>query len=413
MPARRRTTRRAPRTTAPVLTAAVLASVGVAGGVLQVVRASQATAPVPAPAASPATTASTASTAAPSSARPATAADPATAVRRAPVGPPRAYRGGLLGVPAPAITAYQRAATIIDTAAGCGLDWTVLAAVARVESDHGRGLRGGHRVGRQGRVRPDVVAASLDGRGGRGALPDTDRGELDRDRRWDAPVGPLGLLPSIWSRVAVDADDDGTRSPQDVDDAALGAAVLLCSGRDLSTRPALRAALRSYHRAPGFVRTVLALIRRYDRQQDRVPPPPPVSLPLPVLPPGCGCGPAVTRDAAVLAAMVALSGQADAAGPIGPAGPAGPASPVGPAPGPRPTDAGPSGPRPTGPTTGPTGPTTGPTESPSELPSELPTESPTESPTETPTTGPTDPTDTPTDPTAPADPSPQPPGSPL
>src|SRR3954469_14323117 len=41
-------------------------------------------------------------------------------------------------IPSLALAAYQRAATVIDTAdASCHLDWSLIAAIGRVESDHG------------------------------------------------------------------------------------------------------------------------------------------------------------------------------------------------------------------------------------------------------------------------------------
>ena len=46
----------------------------------------------------------------------------------------------------------------------------------------------------------------------------------------------MQFIPSTWAVVGVDADGDGERNPQDIDDAALAAAVYLCSGNeDLST----------------------------------------------------------------------------------------------------------------------------------------------------------------------------------
>ncbi|NGZ99475.1 lytic transglycosylase domain-containing protein [Nocardioides sp. W3-2-3] len=192
----------------------------------------------------------------------------AVAVRRAPVA--AAYPGALLDAPPAAVAAYQRAATIIDSAADCNLDWLVLAALGRIESDHGRGTDGRHRVSEEGLVRPALVGAPQNGRGGRSRVDDTDGGALDRNRRWDAAVGPLGLLPATWATVAVDADGDGVRDPQDLDDATLAASVLLCAGgHDLGKPAALRAALTSYHRTKGFAAAVLALVTRYDTEPDR------------------------------------------------------------------------------------------------------------------------------------------------
>lgn len=175
--------------------------------------------------------------------------------------------GSLLDIPSAAIAAYQRAEAVINEVSDCQLDWLVLAAIAGVESDHGRGLDGAHRISTHGTVRPAMTGTPLDGRAGRGTVHDTDRGQYDADVRWDRPVGPLGLLPETWSRVGVDADDDGRRDPQDLDDAALGAAVLLCAGGQHLRGPALHAALADYHPAPGYPRAVLALRDRYDAER--------------------------------------------------------------------------------------------------------------------------------------------------
>ena len=49
----------------------------------------------------------------------------------------------------------------------------------------------------------------------------------------------MQFIPSTWPVVRVDADGDGKRNPQDIDDAALATAVYLCSGKDdLSQRRA-------------------------------------------------------------------------------------------------------------------------------------------------------------------------------
>lgn len=261
------------RNVAIVLLGVLLATLGLAGGALQVLRAA---ASEPAPVV-PERSSETSAAAPPTVATPAVAVvavDPAAGVRRQRVGGPSDFPGSLGSAPPAAVVAYQRAAGILESASKCRLDWTVLAAIGRVESDHGRG---------------PALHAPLDGRAGRGSLPDTDGGVIDRDERWDAPVGPMALLPSTWRSVAVDADADGARNPRDLDDAALAAAVLLCSQGRLGDPAVLQDALASYHRAPGFVPTVRALAARYERQAAQVPPPPVVELPLPVLPESCRC----------------------------------------------------------------------------------------------------------------------------
>lgn len=328
------------RTVLTVVLGVLLATTGLVGGAVQVLRASAE--PMPTPPTSPQQTSSTPLVQR-TEAAPAAVIDPAGDVRRERVGGPSDFPGSLGSAPPDAVAAYQRAAVIMATASDCRLDWTVLAAVGRVESDHGRG---------------PAVGAPLDGRRGRGQLPDTDLGMIDRDDRWDAPVGPLRLMPATWANVAVDADDDGTRDPQDIDDAALGAAVLLCSGGgDLGRLRDLVPALSAYHPGEGFVRTVLVLMRRYEKQAAQMPAPLPPEGPLPVLPDLCGC-------ATVRARGISSTAGADVRW--------------------DPVRAGADATRPTDEPTGPIDPTTEPTDA---------------------TTEPTDATTDPTDPTDPADPS--------
>ena len=134
-----------------------------------------------------------------------------------------------------ALAAYQRAAVVIDTADhSCRLDWTLLAGIGQVESDHGQ--VGGSQLDSHGVAHPSIIGPRLDGRHGTSVVRDTDAGRLDGDRRFDRAVGPMQFLPSTWAVVAVDGDDDGKRNVEDIDDAALGSAVYLCAGNgDLST----------------------------------------------------------------------------------------------------------------------------------------------------------------------------------
>jgi membrane-bound lytic murein transglycosylase B len=173
--------------------------------------------------------------------------------------------GRLDDLPHAALAAYQRSAAVLHEASRQSrLHWTLLAAVGRVLTDHGR--RGSHRVDDRGRVRPAIVGKPLRSRAGH-RLTDTEAGQLDGDRRFDRPVGPMLLTPADWTVVGVDGDTDGKRNPQDLDDAALAVAVLLChSGADLRTAKGKRVGLRRIDTTKGFANAVLDVDTAYRRQ---------------------------------------------------------------------------------------------------------------------------------------------------
>ncbi|WP_460820876.1 lytic transglycosylase domain-containing protein, partial [Nocardioides ungokensis] len=172
-----------------------------------------------------------------------------------------------LDIPAVAMLAYERAAAVMDQVdASCGLSWTLLAAIGRVESDHGR--YGGAQLLTDGTSVPEIRGPALDGKGPFAMIRDTDAGRLDGDPVWDRAVGPMQFLPSTWAVVGVDADSDGVRSPNDINDAALATAVFLCSAPgSLDTRSGLRAAVYRYNPSSAYVASVLAVERAY-RQGD-------------------------------------------------------------------------------------------------------------------------------------------------
>ncbi|WP_235738012.1 hypothetical protein [Nocardioides alcanivorans] len=145
-------------------------------------------------------------------------------------------------LPGSAYAAYQRAEAVINASStGCNLPWELLAAVGQVETDHGR------------RTPPKVTPTA-----------DSDGGLYDGSAAGDIPVGPLQLTPQAWAAVGVDADGDGNRDAEDIDDAALGLAVLLCSAKeDLATQAGQRAALSQHNQDPGYLDLVLRLADAY------------------------------------------------------------------------------------------------------------------------------------------------------
>lgn len=166
------------------------------------------------------------------------------------------------GIPMPALAAYQRASAVVTTAdRACALDWSLLAAVGMVESDHGR-LKSS-RLDDSGKATPAIYGPVLTTPAG-DPSPDTDAGSVDKLTTGDRAVGPMQFVPSTWPLVAVDGDGDGVRDPQDIDDAALAAAVYLCSGDDdVSTDRGKHAALTRYNRSKAYVTTVLKIAKDY------------------------------------------------------------------------------------------------------------------------------------------------------
>ena len=167
------------------------------------------------------------------------------------------------GIPSAALNAYQRAESVINAAdKACNIPWQLIAAIGRVESDHGR--YGGNGLDRDGTVKPGIFGIPLDGTRSTAQIADTDAGQYDNDAVWDRAVGPMQFIPSTWSVVGVDADGDAKRNPQDIDDAALAAAVYLCSGNDnLSTEAGQRKSVFRYNHSDEYVDLVLSIMNAY------------------------------------------------------------------------------------------------------------------------------------------------------
>jgi hypothetical protein len=167
-------------------------------------------------------------------------------------------------VPAVTLAAYQNASRVVNSVApSCHLRWTLLAAIGEIESDHGR--TNGNEVRSDGTSAPGIYGPPLDGSNATVTVGDTDHGKYDRDTSHDRAVGPMQIIPSTWKAVAVDGDDDGHKNPQDVQDAAFGAAVYLCASEiDMSSRSGLRTAVFRYNHSTAYVDSVLARMGKYD-----------------------------------------------------------------------------------------------------------------------------------------------------
>jgi hypothetical protein len=162
------------------------------------------------------------------------------------------------GIPLTAVDAYKRAAAReAKLNPTCGIPWTLVAAIGRVESDHGRFNHAILRV--DGTSLPKVIGIALDGT--RSALiPDTDHGLLDGDPVYDRAIGPMQFIPSTWARYGVDGNDDKIIDPFNIYDAAAATAHYLCAaGKDLHDAAGMARAVFSYNHLDSYVAAVLAL----------------------------------------------------------------------------------------------------------------------------------------------------------
>jgi hypothetical protein len=126
-------------------------------------------------------------------------------------------------IPTQLIPTYQSAALTCP-----GLPWTVLAAIGKIESDHGRSRA--------------VGVTSGENHAGAG--------------------GPMQFLSSTWAAYGVDGDGDGVISRYSPVDAIFGAARYLCaSGAGQHSR--LASAIFAYNHADWNVREVLAQAQSY------------------------------------------------------------------------------------------------------------------------------------------------------
>jgi membrane-bound lytic murein transglycosylase B len=106
-------------------------------------------------------------------------------------------------------------------------------------------------------VRPLIRGVRLDGSMGIMRISDTDGGTLDDDPTIDRAMGPMQFIPETWRLYGVDANNDHSLSPDNVDDAALSAAGYLCwRGKDLSKPRGWMDALRAYNLSDQYARTV-------------------------------------------------------------------------------------------------------------------------------------------------------------
>ena len=162
-----------------------------------------------------------------------------------------------------ALDAYWSAAAALRyTHPECGLHWSLVAGIARVEGNHG--TFGGRTLDGWGQTSPPILGIPLDGTRNTRAIGDTDGGRLDGDTTWDRAVGPMQFIPSTWARYAQDGNGDGVADPHNLYDAALAAAEYLCrSGPGLDAAAGANRAVFSYNHSQAYVSRVTGLADGY------------------------------------------------------------------------------------------------------------------------------------------------------
>jgi hypothetical protein len=169
------------------------------------------------------------------------------------------------GIPEVADDAYRNAEDVVaDSDPDGGVPWSLVAAIGRVESNHGR--FGGAQLLENGYGTRPIRGVPLNGGPGVALIRDTDNGELDDDTTYDRAVGPMQFIPSSWPPVAADGNGDGLEDPDNIYDAAIGTAVYLAAtdGDLYNDESARREAIFRYNHSEEYVRTVLSLAEMYE-----------------------------------------------------------------------------------------------------------------------------------------------------
>ncbi|MEU2035596.1 lytic transglycosylase domain-containing protein [Nocardia amamiensis] len=172
---------------------------------------------------------------------------------------------GPMGVPGVAVAAYQNAERILAAENPvCGMPWSLLAGIGRVESTHAFGGK----ADTDGNPLSPVYGPVLDGSlAGNQVIRDSDGGALDGLAGYDRAIGPMQFLPQTWKRYAADGNADGIADPQNLFDAALTAGRYLCDGGLNMRDPAQRSkAILRYNHSMAYVAKVMSWATSYSTE---------------------------------------------------------------------------------------------------------------------------------------------------
>ena len=171
---------------------------------------------------------------------------------------------GATSIPRVALIAYVNAAARQQKVTGyCNLNWSTLAAIGYIESDHAKS-GGSASPTWNGIANPRILGPELNGTNGYASIPDTDHGVLDGDMAYDRAVGPMQFLPSTWQEYAVSATPGRLPDPENIFDATEAAARYLCAdGLDLRVPANLVAAIYGYNHSLTYVDNVITVAGSY------------------------------------------------------------------------------------------------------------------------------------------------------
>ncbi len=168
-----------------------------------------------------------------------------------------------------ALDAYFNAESwMAESQPECGITWQTIAGVGLVESRHG--THAGNRLLPDGRTQYQIIGATLDGSSTDNfgetvsVVTDTDGGVYDGDPVHDRAIGPMQFIPETWRQWSVDADGDGRRDPNDMDDAAVATARYLCANGQIKSTAAWDAAIYTYNQSKSYVASIRAAYHHLD-----------------------------------------------------------------------------------------------------------------------------------------------------
>jgi len=168
-----------------------------------------------------------------------------------------------------ALDAYFNAeAWMTQSQPECGITWQTIGAIGLVESRHG--THAGNRLLPDGRTQYQIIGATLDGTSidnfgeAVSVVTDTDGGAYDGDPIHDRAIGPMQFIPETWRQWSVDADGDGRRDPNDMDDAAVATARYLCANGQIKSTAAWDAAIYTYNQSTSYVDSIRSSYHHLD-----------------------------------------------------------------------------------------------------------------------------------------------------